>query len=84
MRRRGKVDTNHHELVDALERTGHLVLSLASVGSGCPDLLTWRYDRGFRLIEVKHGRGALTPDQETFIAKGWPVTVARTAEEAIA
>lgn len=83
MRRRAKVDANHGEVMDALRKSGHLVLSLAAVGSGCPDILAYRADRGFRLIEVKGPKGTLTPDQSEFMGKGWPVTVARTAEDAI-
>lgn len=38
--RRGKIDGNHTEIVDALvDEDGHTVESLANVGNGCPDIL---------------------------------------------
>ena len=83
MRRRGKTDLNQTEIVDALRRCGYLVQSLAAMGDGVPDLLVYRRDCGLRLLEVKGSQGKLTPDQIEFKAKGWPVEVARTAEEAI-
>ena len=39
MRRAGKVDFAQAAIVDALRARGHLVLSLAPVGNGCPDVL---------------------------------------------
>lgn len=54
MRRAAKIDDNQAEIVEALERIGATVQSLASIGKGCPDLLV-----GFRgvnyLMEVKDG-----------------------------
>lgn len=54
MRRRGRVDANHPEIVRALRQVGATVESLASVGGGVPDLLV-----GFHgltvLLEVKDG-----------------------------
>ena len=43
MRRAAKIDSNHAEIVAALRGIGAYVMSLASVGGGCPDLLV-----GFR------------------------------------
>ena len=54
MRRAGKVDRNHAEIVKALRQTGASVLSLASVGKGCPDLLVGRCGINL-LLEVKDG-----------------------------
>ena len=39
MRKFGKTDANHADIVDALRRVGASVVSLASVGNGVPDLL---------------------------------------------
>lgn len=50
-----KVDDNQAEIVQALRDVGASVLSIASIGKGCPDILT-----GFRginvLMEIKDGR----------------------------
>lgn len=67
MRRRGRIDRNHGEIVDALRRVGASVQSLSDIGDGCPDILV-----GFRLrnylLEIKDGMGKpsrrrLTPDE---------------------
>ena len=71
MRRAAKVDTNHREIVAALERCGCSVQSLAAVGAGVPDLLVGVAARAGRLtllMEVKDGarppsERRLTPDQ---------------------
>lgn len=83
MRRRGKVDGNQKEIVEALRAVGWRVLSLADIGKGCPDLLIARgYD--VRLVEVKQPKGKLTVDQQAFIVRdGWPVSIVRTVEEAL-
>ena len=67
MRRRGKVDANQAAIVDAFRKHGASVLSLASVGNGCPDLLVG-FSGKTHLIEVKDGtkptsERRLTPDQ---------------------
>lgn len=80
---RGRTDGNHGDIVDALRRSGALVLSLASLGRGVPDLLCWKAGT-FVLVEVKQPKGTLTADQERFRAQGWPVRVVRSAEDAIA
>ena len=61
MRRAANIDKNQPEIVDALERIGCTVQSLAFVGKGCPDLLVGY--RGFNfLLEVKDG--SLRPKQQ--------------------
>ena len=69
----GRTDANHGDIVKALRQVGATVVSLASIGAGCPDLLV-----GYRgetlLIEVKDGsksksEQALTPDEEDFRIK---------------
>lgn len=76
MRRAAKVDGNHAEIVDTLRGYGCLVLSLAQLGSGIPDLLvaTPRGLDGRRrlgLVEVKNSskppsKRRLTDDQVAF------------------
>ena len=84
MRRRARVDANHSEIVNALERCGCSVQSLASIGRGCVDLLVGAHGRNF-LIEVKAEKGKVTPDQIEWAA-GWKgqMAIVRSAEDAIA
>tara|TARA_R100001086_G_scaffold116327_1_gene59653 strand:+ start:944 stop:1243 length:300 start_codon:yes stop_codon:yes gene_type:complete len=86
MRKHGKVDLNQHEIVRTLRQyPGVTVQSLASVGSGVPDLIL-----GFRgatlLIEVKGRKGTLTNDQQAWHDnwEGAPVAVIRSPDEALA
>ena len=86
MRRAAKIDANQREIVSALRRAGCNVLSLAAIGSGCPDLLVHRAGV-ITMIEVKDGaktqsRRNLTPHQRQFL-KDWPVWVATNEEEAL-
>lgn len=82
MRKYGKIDTNHSEIVAALRACGWLVLSLASMGHGIPDLLIYRAGK-YLLAEVKHGKGKLTSDQVDFHAV-WPVVILRTVDDVLA
>lgn len=87
VRRAGKVDGNHGEVMQALRGLGCVVKSLAAVGGGFPDLLV-----GFRgvlvLLEVKDGslppsKRKLTTDQAEFVAT-WPATyVVESPDEAV-
>tara|TARA_R100001086_G_scaffold247196_1_gene180856 strand:+ start:305 stop:622 length:318 start_codon:yes stop_codon:yes gene_type:complete len=81
MRRYGRVDANHADIVDLLRRYGCSVFSTAGVGDGFPDLVV-----GFRgvtrLIEIKDGekspsRRRLTDDEEEWHAtwRGDPVCI---------
>jgi hypothetical protein len=93
MHKRGKLDSNHKAVVDALEARGAEVQSLASLGGGVADLLvsatygrTTRY-KALTLLEVKDGdkapsRRELTPDQIAW-HKRFPVTVVNSPQEAI-
>jgi len=74
MRRAAKIDRNHKAVVEAYRQRGALVLSLAPMGQGVPDLLIW-YCRRLHLVEVKMPDGRLTPAQVTFAEQGWPVTL---------
>lgn len=68
MRRAAKVDANHAAIVRALRGVGCTVQSLASVGSGCPDLLVGIGGVNY-VIEVKSGpKERLTDDEAHWIA----------------
>jgi len=92
VRKYGKVDDNHSGVVSALRQAGCAVISLASVGQGCPDLLVSRNGSqgGINvLMEVKDGskspsKRKLTDDQRKFFAtwKG-PCFVVKSVEEAL-
>lgn len=74
MRRAAKVDANQEQIVSALRTAGVLVLSMAALGKGVPDLLCAFHGR-LVLLEVKDGRKPpsarkLTPDQQQF-HKDW-------------
>lgn len=74
MRRAAKVDANQEQVVLALRDAGVMVLSLASLGKGVPDLLC-AFRGKLVLVEVKDGAKIpsarkLTPDQEKF-HKAW-------------
>ena len=81
MRRRARVDTNQHDIVDALRRTGWHVVSLASIGQGVPDLLVYRVGWPLRLLEVKAKGGVITRAQKEFMEAGWPVTIVRSIDD---
>lgn len=82
MRLRGRVDGNHAAIVAALRAAGRRVLDLSRVGAGVPDLLVF-YGGHFIMMEVKAGKGKLTPAQAAF-AMQWPVVVVRSVAEALA
>lgn len=83
-----RIDENQPGIVKALRSIGCSVLSLASIGKGCPDLLVRRSERLF-LIEVKNptkpkADRQLTPAEREWIdAWGGPVHIIETAEQAI-
>ena len=83
MRRAAKIDLNQPEIVEALRKVGVSVVSLASIGQGCPDLLAAKGDKCW-LIEVKGPKGKLTPDQTDFMLN-WAGTVhiVRSPDEAL-
>lgn len=89
MKMYGRTDDNQREIVSALRKAGATVISLASLGNGCPDLLV-----GFRgvtyLFEVKDGskspsKRRLTELEEKFRQawQGLPVVVVNSVEEAL-
>lgn len=84
-----KVDDNQGEIVEALRTLGVYVRSLASVGSGCPDLLCG-YNGRTVLLEVKDGRRPpserrLTEAEADFFQdwRGGPIYVVGSVEEAV-
>ena len=79
MRLAAKRDYVEPDIIEALEEIGISVLRLSA--PGCPDLLCWHPLEGFRLLEVKHARGRLTPLQKAF---GMPFSVVRSVAEALA
>jgi hypothetical protein len=66
VRRYGKTDSNHSDIVAAFRKLGCSVLSLAPLGRGAPDLAVG-YGGLTCLVEVKSGpKAKLTPDQREF------------------
>ena len=82
-----RIDENQPAIVAALQKAGALVLSLAPIGKGVPDLLCHYHGR-FVLLEVKNptkpkADRQLTPAQKVWHAI-WPVTVVETVDQALA
>ena len=76
-------DRNHAAIVAVAEAYGWQVVDLSGAGDGIPDLLVWRYPQGHQLIEVKCGRGTLTPAQRRFQARyTMPVLYVHSVAEA--
>jgi hypothetical protein len=88
MKKFGRTDENQISIVRGLRKAGCGVLSLASFGGGCPDLLVYRRTTGlFHLLEVKNedkypSQRKLTPAQVKFHAI-WPVSVVNNIDEAL-
>lgn len=88
MRKYGKTDRNHPQIVRELRKLGHSVLSLADIGGGAPDILVGRAERCW-LFEIKDpdqppsGR-ALTEAEVKFhsLWKG-QIAVIETTEQAL-
>ena len=89
MRKYGRTDDNQACIVRDLRKAHCRVLSLASVGNGCPDILVYRPATGLLyLCEIKDGdkypsQRKLTPDQVEFQDEGWPVHVIKNSDEAL-
>jgi hypothetical protein len=88
VRKYGRTDGTHAEIVKTLRSIGFFVQSLASVGNGCPDLLVSRCGC-WHLIEVKNGNLSpseqrLTGDETEWISRAKaPVNILHSAEEAV-
>lgn len=81
--RAAKVDSNQADYVALWRRGGLLVLSLARLGGGAPDVLLCNpWTRSYALVEIKVGNAKLREKQSSFQGDGWPVRVCRTAEDA--
>ena len=90
MRRVAQVDGNHRAIVEALRSCGAIVVSLAAVGGGVPDLLVGWQGRTL-LLEVKNAKQQpnkqrLRPSQVAWIGawRGGEVRVVHTVDEALA
>ena len=88
MRKKGRIDANHSQIVRELRQMGATVLSLANIGSGCPDLLVgWRGKNV--ALEIKDptqppSKRRLTDDEKAFhLAWQGQVAVVETTEEAL-
>ena len=82
MRTAAKIDRNQQAIVAVYREAGLLVLSLANMGRGVPDLLVGA-PPVLCLVEVKMPGNTLTPDQVRFHSL-WPVVIVTTKEEALA
>ena len=89
MRKFGKIDANHADIVDALRRVGASVVSLASVGNGVPDLLVGFNGRTC-LLEIKDGskppsHQTLTKAQLDFISvwRGSSIAIVNSVDGAL-
>jgi Holliday junction resolvase len=81
-----KTDGNQRQIISVLREAGASVCSLASVGSGCPDLLVGKDGVNF-LIEVKNpdGRGMRYTRAERAFMDTWRgrVYVATSVSQAL-
>jgi len=78
-----RADVNQPEIVAALRQVGASVQPIYRLGRGVPDLLC-----GFRgqnyLLEIKHNRGVLTPDEALWLDT-WrgQAAIVRSIDEAL-
>lgn len=89
--RRGARDANHAAIRDGLRALGHLVLDMAGVGDGIPDLCVYpRHVNGSEPVwlELKVAKGKLRESQTALHAIaprfGMRVAVVRSLDEALA
>ncbi len=88
MRARPRTDRNQSQIVKELRQMGYSVLSLASIGKGCPDILVGKAFMNY-VFEIKDPERSpserrLTDDEETFhtLWRG-QIAVIETTEEAL-
>lgn len=84
---RGKADSNHKAIADAIRALGYPVMDLSAAGNGVEDLLVGldkrngaAVDRFWVLVEIKvarNQRGDVTPSQFTQAQKDWRLLTAR-------
>lgn len=80
---RGKADSNHHELIEALRDHGWQVVPTYAL-RGFVDAVAYKPSQGVKLIEFKTPNGGLTLTQERLLDKGWPITVLRSSDDVAA
>ncbi|MFA6204303.1 MAG: hypothetical protein WC710_14090 [Gallionella sp.] len=85
-RYRVKRDANQGEIEQALTAAGYVWFDTSKLGGGFPDLAVKLKQGSILLIEVKDGKGQLTPDERVFhdLWEDAPVIVARNPEDLIA
>ena len=86
MKKYGRIDQNHQQIVSGLRQAGCRVLSLAALGHGCPDLLVLSGGR-LHLLEIKDpnqppSKRQLTEQQQVYHTF-WPVSVGMIIDEAL-
>jgi hypothetical protein len=89
-----RIDVNQGELVDFLRALGFSVALTSSVGDGFPDIVvggqmpcpcgSGRRVRQSKIVEIKAGKGILTPDQVEFHG-AWrgQLTIIRDRDQAL-
>lgn len=88
MRRAARIDANQAAIVDALRAIGCTVMSLATVGRGCPDLVVGHAGKNY-LLEVKDGTKPASKRKLTAAEQEWAdawmgqVHVVESVEDAI-
>ena len=70
MRRASRTDANHMEICLALRSYGVKVVSLATVGNGCPDLLCGYQGKNY-LLEVKLDNVAPSASRLNAVQRRW-------------
>ena len=83
-RRQTNYDANHIEIVDKLRSIGAVVVDLAAVGKGVPDILVGWRGRTY-LFEIKTTKGYVRATQEQFFRSwsGGRIAVIRSFDEAL-
>lgn len=78
-----RADANQASIIEVLRQCGATVADLHALGHGIPDLCVGWQGQNI-LIEVKAGRGTLTPDEARFHAE-WrgQVCVIRDVDDAL-
>jgi Holliday junction resolvase len=84
MRKHGRRDVHHQDIISALRKAGCSVLDLGALGGGCPDILVGRGLRD-QLLEIKTDKEKPTPAQKDWHEKwkGRTVIIVRSVEEAL-
>lgn len=88
MRKHGRTDSNHTQVISAMRQMGATVTSLASLGKGVPDILV-SYRGGWKLCEIKDGskppcQRKLTHDESKWINnQKAPVYLIESVQDAI-